>query len=89
MIDLDGWLCNEICWTDIEARQATPNYKHIAYFNDRFHDSITIIYTARNLHTMGQATLDWLDKHGIKYWGINFNKLPADKYYDDNAENSL
>lgn len=80
--DLDGTLCKEVCWTEEDCLKATPVTKVIAWFNFQYDECITIIYTARKDALM-IATIKWLRLNGIRYWGINNQKMPADIYIDD------
>ena len=85
--DMDGNLCNEVCWTKEQCRKATPNKKMIEYINSHHHDSITIIHTARRDELI-EETIKWLRKHGVYYWAINNQKMPADLYIDDHCINT-
>lgn len=84
--DMDGTLCKEVCWTPEECLNATPNQKVIDDCNGHYEDSITIIYTARQ-DCLLEATVTWLRTHGVKYWGINNQKLHFDNLIDDHVTN--
>jgi len=84
--DVDGSLCNEVCWTKEECLNATPNQKLIDHCNSHYEDSITIIYTARKDELI-EATIQWLRTHGVRYWAISNQKLHFDLLIDDNVLN--
>lgn len=42
-------------------------------------------YEAKVIKNVGQDTLNWLDKYGVKYNGIKFAKTFAIAYVDDKA----
>jgi uncharacterized HAD superfamily protein len=83
-IDIDGTLCEEVCWTVDDVENATPNKELIKWVNEKFETDNVQIYTARK-YGLARATLDWLDANGIRYHGIKFSKPPADVIVDADA----
>lgn len=94
--DLDETLC-----TKKQPHESYADVKPIQPMIDqlnRFYDEgfEIIIVTARNMVTqknhvskvvknVGLDTLQWLEKHGVKYHGLQFGKEYADAYIDDKA----
>lgn len=83
-IDLDGTLCEEVCWTSSQCLEATPVEAMIAKMRKITSGKIIVIYTARKDHLI-PATLKWLRKHNVPYHSFSNNKIPADFYIDDHA----
>lgn len=84
-IDFDESLCEEVCWTESDAKNATPKKDFIEQVNrlsDQGH--FIVVYTARRDHLM-PASLEWLRKHGVKYHAISNTKIPLDYYVDDKS----
>lgn len=82
-IDLDNTLCEGNHWdTPEECLEAVPLLDRIADVNKFYKDDFVIIYTARQ-NFLISATLDWLDKHGVKYHAVANRKVPFDKVIDD------
>lgn len=96
VFDLDETLCTkkrpEESYMDVQ-----PITDMIELVNELHDEGHTIIIeTARNMVTqnnneakviknVGQDTLNWLDKHGVKYDGIKFAKTYGAAYCDDKA----
>jgi hypothetical protein len=80
--DMDGCLCKEVCWTPEECLKVKPNEKVIEHCNGNYETAITIIYTARKDELI-PATIQWLRKHGVRYWAISNQKLHFDLLIDD------
>lgn len=83
-MDMDGSLCEEICWTITDVQNATPRKDVIKKWNDLYYEAITIIATGRHDDLMSE-TIKWLRDHGVRYWGITNNKPLGDQYVDDLA----
>lgn len=81
LVDVDGTLCKEVCWTVIDCLRATPDMKLIKKVNDLFEKEFIIIYTARKTELIS-ATMEWLAKHNVKYHAISNHKIPGDAYID-------
>lgn len=84
-VDFDGTLTNEgRFWRD---EPIIPNLKIIDWINDKYKQGhIIIIHTARPWN-IAKETIAWLVKHGVRYHGVNFEKMSADYYIDDKAIN--
>lgn len=83
--DIDLTLTKDVSWTAEDALKAVPNPKIVQEINDAYaHGHIIILYTARRDALMS-ATFQWLKDHGIRFHGVNNQKLPADEYIDDKA----
>jgi uncharacterized HAD superfamily protein len=76
LIDVDGTLTNEVCYTPEECEKATPKMDAIDKVNERFRNDFIIIYTARR-NDLYIATIDWLNKYGVKYHAVKFEKTPG------------
>lgn len=86
--DVDETLCKEVCYDEKDCRKATPIQENIEKLNKIFdagNGCFIIIYTARKL-SLAQVTIDWLDKHHVKYHAISFRKIPGEMYVDVNAK---
>ncbi len=79
-IDMDDTLTKTTCWTPEDCLNAEPRQEVIDKVNS-LKDYI-IINTARADHLI-PATIKWLRKHNVKYYGINNQKIPATYYVDD------
>jgi uncharacterized HAD superfamily protein len=84
LIDVDGTLCEETCYTPEECLVATPIQKTIDRVNKKFLTEFIIIYTARREHLIGN-TIKWLRKVGVDYHAISNHKIPGDEYWDNKA----
>lgn len=95
-LDLDGVIC-EIKRPDQTYADVAPIDEAIQTISDLYDQGHRIIInTARHMKTcesnlglvnarVAKVTIDWLEKHGIKYHEIYFAKPWADLYIDDNA----
>jgi len=83
-VDLDGTLCNEVCFTPKEAENATLNKKNAKIVEEYYLNDYVIIYTARKDELIS-PTLKWLRKNNIRYHAISNLKIPASVYFDDKA----
>ena len=84
--DIDGILTEgEDCWTEEQVRNAKPNLENIKLLNelDKYHH--IIIWSARRRELI-PATLDWLDKWGVKRQAYSDKKPAADIYIDNRME---
>lgn len=94
--DLDGTLCETKKewqrYADVEP--IIPMIEQLNAFYDQGFE--IIICTARNMVTqnndvskviknVGEITLEWLRRHGVKYHGINFGKSYGHLYIDDKS----
>ena len=96
VIDLDGTICTlrqkHETYADVLVKPGAAEFiKKL-----RKEGNYIIIQTARNMATcdanlgkvmknVGKVTLEWLDKHNIKYDEIYFGKPNGDLYIDDRA----
>jgi len=85
-IDIDNTLCVETCWTAEDCLNATPMKAEIDKVNELYNKHFIVIYTARK-HHLYEATIRWLEKHGVKYSAIRMEKMPCDFYFDLDAIN--
>ena len=83
-IDFDETLCEEVCYTPEEVLKATPRREFIEKVNKLYDQNFIVIYTARR-HKLIPASLDWLDRNGVKYHAISNKKIPLFVYIDDKA----
>lgn len=84
-VDLDGTLCEGEFWGDGEPE---PKNIVINKVNNLYKSgAVVLIYTAR-MPEYARQTQTWLDKHGVLYHGVNYQRKPgADVYIDDKALN--
>ena len=85
LVDIDGTLTNEVCFTEEECVMATPRYNSIAYVNQLHNENFIVIYTARR-QELYFPTITWLKMYGVKYHAIQFGKIPG-KIFDLDAIN--
>lgn len=86
-VDLDNTLCVGKHWDTAEqCLSAKPIQKIMEKVEELYKDNFIIIYTARQ-NFLISATLDWLDKHNIKYHAISNKKIPFDMLIDDLSTN--
>lgn len=81
LVDVDGTLCKEVCWTVKDCLTATPDTKLIEKVNRLFEKEFIIIYTARKTELIS-STMEWLNKHNVKFHAISNLKIPGDAYID-------
>ena|SRR3990172_1971687 len=85
LVDIDGTLCTNKCYTPEECLKAEPIWNMVDKINVLAVADNIIIYTARR-DALIPATLQWLRKNGISFHAISNNKIPAiGKYVDDHA----
>lgn len=83
LVDCDGTLTKEICWSEQDCLEATPNKKIINWVNRQYYrECIIIIYTARH-ESLRQATNYWLKKMQIRFHALRMNKIPSTILLDD------
>lgn len=85
-VDMDGTLCNEMCWTPDECIQATPNVRVINKVAKEYREGFVVVYTARKDELI-PSTLEWLRRNNVRYHAISNIKIPAEIYIDDKAIN--
>lgn len=83
-VDVDGTLTQGVAFTVKECLNAKPRKDVIEKINKLYEWNFIIIYTARRRH-LTEATLDWLDKHGVKYHAYSHHKVPFDDLIDDHV----
>ena len=83
-VDIDGTLCEEVCWTEEQCASATPIHKAIDVVNGLFETDFVVILTARKDHLIS-ATLVWLKRHNVHFHAISNFKMPFDLYIDSDA----
>ncbi len=83
-VDVDDYLCKEVCWTIEDCLAATPNTDTIRKVNKLFDYNLIIIYTARR-DILIPATIQWLRENQVRYHAISNYKLPADFYLERNT----
>jgi phosphatidate phosphatase PAH1 len=80
--DVDGTLTKDTAWDILGCIIAKPNQRVIDYVNELAKNNFIVIYTARR-NSLYEATVEWLNKHGVTYHAIRMEKMPADFYLDD------
>jgi len=86
-LDIDGILTNETKGHDYENR--TPNVLAIDKVNNLVKNGeIVILWTSR-FGCDRKITLDWLQKYGVKFSDILFDKPQYDLFIDDKTISSL
>lgn len=84
-VDLDDTLCKGQHWdTPEQVLGAKPIKEMIEAVEKLYKDNFVIIYTARQ-NFLISATMEWLDKHNVKYHAISNKKIPLGKLIDDLA----
>lgn len=84
-VDIDGTLCiDQHGW--LEYEKAVPILENIEKINRLYDEGNTIIiFTAR--YSEGTVvTVEWLNKHGVKYHEIVFDKVIANCYIDNDSK---
>lgn len=84
LVDIDGTLCKETCYTPEECLKATPIKEMVDKVNKVYLQGLVIIYTARREHLI-PSTIKWLRKNEIDYHAISNHKIPGDLYIDNKA----
>jgi uncharacterized HAD superfamily protein len=83
-VDIDNVLTEEAVWT--EAQEPAPNKKMIWLVNDLYLSHFVVLHTARR-RELFVSTINWLEKHGVRYHAIRMEKMSADIYIDDKSIN--
>lgn len=83
-IDIDGTLTESVCFTVEEVEAAIPRPGAAETVNAAFDQGYVIIYTARRDHLIS-PTLGWLRRHGFRWHAISNNKIPFDRYIDNDS----
>ena len=83
-VDIDKTLCKGGAWTHTEVLEAKPLQEAIDKINEIYETGFVILYTGRR-GGMASPTIDWLQRHGVKYHAIKFDKMPFDYYVDVDA----
>lgn len=84
LVDVDGTLCEEVCYTPETCRTATPRLDVIERVNQLYERNFIVIYTARRDHLI-PATLEWLRGAGVHFHSISNFKIPCELLVDDKA----
>ena len=84
LVDLDGTLCDGVCWTPDQCQDAKPIQVVIDKVNDLYEENFIVIYTARR-DDLIPASLEWLRRNGVHFHAFSNNKVPADVYIDDRS----
>ena len=84
-VDMDGVLCKGELWVD-EINEPEPIQENIDKINKLSETNFIVIHTARR-KKLSEITINWLDKYGVLYHAVRFDKMPADMYIDDKAFN--
>ena len=82
LIDMDGTLTYEVCYTEEECLCATPRKDVIARVNEIAKKYFVVIWTAR-VDNLIPATLRWLRINEVRFQAISNNKTPTDVGYVD------
>ncbi len=85
-VDMDGVLCNGTMYNPDDVMQ--PNEENIKLVNELYEHNFIVIHTARR-YVLMHATMLWLEKHGVRYHAVHFEKMPADLYIDDKCFNPI
>lgn len=86
-VDVDGTLTKSgDAWTPEDCLDCRPNQAMIERVNSLAQTNFIVILTARRDFLI-PATLKWLRMHGVIFHAISNNKMPADLYIDDKAQN--
>lgn len=64
-----------------------PNKENIDRVNKLYMEGHTIIIHSARPWEVARKTVAWLILNNVKFHGINFNKMSANCYIDDRAEN--
>lgn len=83
IIDMDGTICTEE--KTYSRSMAKPNEGAIESINKLVDEGHTvIIYSARSWQEY-EMTVDWLQRHGVKYHQVVMGKPIGDVWIDDRA----
>lgn len=84
LIDMDGTLTKDVCFTEEECEHAEPRQEVIDKVNS-LRNVWIIIYTARRDELI-PASIRWLRRHNVCYHAISNIKIPSCVgYVDDNS----
>ena len=87
-VDLDNTLTVGSAWTVDECENIEPREDAIRKINEIAEKNFVIIHTARR-YTLARATMEWLDRNGVKYHAVRFGKMPCDVIFDLDAVNRV
>ena len=85
-VDFDGTLTmGDNKWWE-EGNRPVPNKEAIEKVNQMYIEGhYIVIFTARPWE-VARKTVAWLIENGVRFHGINMNKIAAAKYIDDRSE---
>lgn len=83
-VDIDQTLTQEVCFTEDQCLSATPRQDLIDKVNDLYGSNFILIYTGRRIE-LSEATLLWLERCGVKYHAIKFEKTPYDLFIEQDS----
>jgi len=84
LCDIDGTLCEEVCWTPEQCLAATPRQDVIAKVNELYKEHFVVLWTARRPH-LYEATIEWLGRNNVHYHAYSDHKIPCEGFVDDKA----
>jgi len=84
LIDVDGTLCEEVCWTPEQCLAATPRTDVIAKVNELYKTQFVVVWTARRPH-LYEATHEWLMRNNVHYHAYSDHKIGCEHFVDDLA----
>ena len=87
-VDLDNTLSVGSAWTCDECETLEPRLDVIEKINELAERNFIVIHTARR-HGLYQSTIKWLEKNGVKYHAVRFEKMPCDQIFDLDAINRV
>ena len=86
--DLDNTLSIGSAWTCDECETLEPRQDAIDKINELYEHNFIVIHTARR-HGLYGSTIKWLERNGVRYHALRFEKMPCDIIFDLDAVNRV
>jgi hypothetical protein len=87
-VDLDNTLSVGSAWTCDECETLEPRQDAIDKINELYEHNFIVIHTARR-HGLYGSTIKWLERNGVRYHALRFEKMPCDIIFDLDAINKV
>jgi uncharacterized HAD superfamily protein len=86
-VDIDNTLTIGNAWTPEECLKAKPRPEVIEWVNKQYLSNYIVIHTARR-NELYMATMEWLNKHNVRFHATSFEKTPG-LHFDLDAINNI
>lgn len=79
VVNLNGTLTKEVCWTEKECLDAMPRTEVIEKLRKIFSKYFIVVLVNRKIE-LATPTWIWLNKHNVPFNAISFKKIPPEMY---------